>query len=36
MLSATRGIGVYVFYAAGTLLIIGGVFLAVMKGLSGK
>ena len=36
MLPATGGIGVNVFYAAGALLVIGSVFLAVMKGLSGK
>ncbi len=36
MLPATGGIGVNAFYATGALLVIGAVFLAVMKGLSGK
>lgn len=36
MLPATGGIGVNVFYATGALLVIGGLFLAAMKGLSGK
>ena len=32
MLPATGGIGVNIFYATGALLVIGAVFLAVMKG----
>lgn len=32
MLPATGGIGVNIFYAAGALLVIGSVFLAVMRG----
>ena len=36
MLPSTGGIGVNVFYATGALLVIGAVFLAVMKGLGGK
>ena len=36
MLPETGGIGVNLFYAVGVLLIIGSVFLAVMKGMGGK
>jgi LPXTG-motif cell wall-anchored protein len=32
MLPSTGGIGVNIFYATGALLVIGAVFLAVMKG----